>query len=129
MPLKQNPTEFDWTPASANTDATLPFVAGEVTGFVIGIRPVAGSPGVYPITIAVNDPAATKETLSAAVAAGLAVLKDGTYQSAIKSVGPVDSAWTSEVASDTTVSGTDFAIVTPPPPVPVPLPPSGFSPQ
>jgi hypothetical protein len=116
--MTTNPKTFSWTPASANTDPSLPFTAGEVTGFEIGIRPASGTAGAYPIIIPIADPAATSEALSAAYAAGLATLKDGDYQSAIRSTGPAPSAFTSETDASA------FTIATP---VPVPVPPSGFT--
>ena len=115
--MKVNPTEFDWTPSTANTDGT-PLAMGEITGYEIGIRPASGIPGSYPLSVPIADPAATKEALTAAYAAGLAVLKDGDYQSAIRTVGPVDSAFTAE--SDASA----FSIATP---LPVPQAPTGFT--
>lgn len=128
--MKLNPTEFDWTPATENVDPdptdTVPapaFNDAEVTGFQIGIRSLssAGSaPGTYPVVIEVADPKATKETLSAAYASGLALLKDDQYQSAIRSIGPVDSDWSPE---------TDASAFEIKAPLPVPKPPSGFTAQ
>lgn len=108
------PTSFSWTDPTTNTDGT-PIAPGEITGYLIGIRPQSapGSvPGVYTVTAAVASPTATTELFSQLGA----VLSPGTYAAAIQSVGPVNSAWSAE---------TMFTIAPPPPPVP--NPPSGFT--
>jgi hypothetical protein len=114
-----NPKEFDWTPPTTNIDGSS-VTPGELTGVTIGIRSTtaAGSlPGTYPIQIAVVGPTLTKELLSAAYSAGLAVLKPDTYMPSIREEsvnGP--SAWLIESAA------TQFQIVPP-----VPNPPSSFT--
>lgn len=128
--MKLNPLQFAWLAATANVDLdpsdsepAPPFSDTEVTGFEIGIRSLtsAGSvAGTYPIVIPVADPKATTETLSAAYASGLALLADGQYQSAIRSVGPVNS----EFAPESEDSSFELKKV-----LPQPNPPSGFTAQ
>lgn len=99
-----NPTQFSWADATTNTDGT-PLVAGEITGYNIGVRSTtaAGSvAGVYPMLTKVTDPAATKEALNALTP----ILVPGSYAAAIQSTGPIDSAWSTE---------TTFSIVPPTP--------------
>ena len=100
-----NPTTFSWTDPTLNTDGG-PVVAGEITGYQIGIRQ-GGTAGTYSTTVSVASPTATSELLSAFSPA----LLSGTYEAAIRSVGPTDSAWSTEITF--TISG-------------VPQPPSGF---
>ena len=101
-----NPTVFNWTDPTLNTDGG-PVVAGEITGYQIGIRQ-GGSAGTYPTTVSVASPTAVSEPFSAISPP----LVSGTYEAAIRSIGPTDSAWSSEVT---------FSIAG------VPQPPSGFS--
>lgn len=114
-----NPKEFDWTPATANTDGSA-ITAGELTGVTIGIRSmtaVGSIAGTYPMTIPVPGATVTKELLSAAYAAGLAMLKPDTYMPSIREEsvnGP--SLWLAENLA------TQFQIVPPPP-----NPPGNFS--
>lgn len=114
-----NPKEFDWTPPTANIDNS-PVTAGELTGVTIGIRSttaVGSVAGTYPMTIPVPGATLTKELLSAAYAAGLAMLKPDTYMPSIREEsvnGP--SLWLTENPA------TAFQIVPPPP-----MPPSNFS--
>ena len=101
-----NPTTFSWTDPTLNTDGG-PVVAGEITGYQIGVRQ-GGTAGTYPQTISVSSPTATSAPLSAFSPA----LVSGSYEAAIRSVGPTDSAWSPEVS---------FSITG------VPQPPSGFT--
>jgi len=114
-----NPTEFSWTPATTNEDGS-PVAAGELTGVTIGIRSTTAAgtvPGTYPITIPVPGAALTKELLSAAYSAGLAMLKPDTYMPAIREESVNGSSkWSVEAPAD------EFQIVPP-----APLAPSGFS--
>lgn len=106
-----NPTQFTWTDPTTNTDGST-IVAGEVTGYTIGVRSTtaAGSAaGTYPALTTIANPTATTEALSALSS----VLKPDTYAAAIRSDGPVNSAWSAEAT---------FTIVPP-----VPNPPSSFS--
>lgn len=106
-----NPTKFTWTPAATNTDGT-PLTDGEITGYTLGIRSTtaAGSvAGTYPILASITDPKATEE----AIASIGTVLKPDTYAAAIRSEGPEESAWTSEVTFPVSA--------------PVPNPPSAFA--
>jgi len=114
-----NPTAFSWIEPTANEPPTAggtppPFDAtAEVTGYLIGIRAIAGtSPGTYAIQSAVTGATTLTETLAAAVGGPLA---PGNYAAAIQTVGPEDSPWSDEIFFDIVV------------PLPVPLPPSGFS--
>lgn len=99
-------TQFNWIDPTVNTDGGA-VTAGEITGYQIGLRQ-GGSAGTYPITVAVASPTATSELFSAITPA----LVSGTYEAAIRSVGPTNSAWSAEVTF--TIAG-------------VPTPPTGFS--
>jgi hypothetical protein len=101
-----NATQFNWVDPTLNTDGG-PISPGEITGYQIGIRQ-GGSAGTYPTTVSVASATATTELFSAITPA----LVSGTYEAAIRSVGPTDSAWSSEVTF--TITG-------------VPTAPTGFS--
>ena len=99
-----NPQTFSWTPNTQNDDGS-PIVAGEITGYNLGVRPAAGSPGVYTINVPVSG---TTEPVAA-----IPSLAPGDYFAAVQSVGPVNSDFTAELPF--TVS------------LPKPLPPTGFT--
>lgn len=104
-------TKFTWVDPLTNTDGSA-LTTGEITGYTIGIRSTtaAGSvPGTYPALTSIADPTATSEAISALST----VLKPDSYAAAIRSDGPVDSAWSTEAT---------FTIA-----APVPNPPSSFS--
>jgi len=87
-----NPTKMTWVDPTVNTDGSA-IVAGEITGYLLGLRAVA-SPGsiagVYPVTAAV--PAGdTTAPLSV-----FGELKAGDYAAAAQANGPNDSAWSAE---------------------------------
>lgn len=103
-----NPTQFNWVDPTKNTDGTA-ITAGEVTGYQIGVRPSTGTPGTYPVLTPIASPTATSEPLASLSS----VLAPGSYAAAIQTVGPVNSAWSSEIT---------FAIAPP-----TPNPPSGFT--
>jgi hypothetical protein len=93
-----NPTQFKWVDPVTNTDGSA-IVAGEITGYNLGIRigslsPAVGTPGVYTINVAVAGATAASELLSAISP----ILAPNSYVAAIETVGPVDSAFSSEVA-------------------------------
>lgn len=100
--------KFSWTDASKNLDGSA-IVAGEVTGFLIGIRQSSGTAGTYPI----NSPAIAANAVSEAVALITPALQPGDYAASIKSVGPTNSDWSPEVT---------FTIA-----LPIPNAPSGFT--
>lgn len=100
--------KFTWTDATKNLDGSA-ITSGEVTGFLIGIRPSTGTAGTYPI----NSPAISATAVSEAVAAISTSLVAGDYAASIMSVGPANSAWSPEVT---------FTIA-----LPVPQPPSSFT--
>jgi hypothetical protein len=101
-----NPTTFTWVDPTLNTDGG-PVTAGEITGYQIGVRQ-GGSAGTYPTTLSVASPTATSAPLS-----GISPpLVSGSYNAAIRSVGPTDSTWSAEASF--TITG-------------VPNAPSGFS--
>ena len=102
-----NPTTATWTDPTTNVDGS-PIVAGEITGYTLGIRAASGTPGTYPITGAVADPAASSELLTALSA----TLAPGVYFAAVQANGPVNSAWSAE---------TTFSITSP-----QPNPPTGL---
>jgi hypothetical protein len=98
-----NPSTFKWTDPTTNVDGTA-VTTGEITGYTIGIRPSTGTVGTYPTLVNVSGASATS--------AALPTLAAGTYDAAIMSVGPINSAWSAEVS---------FTIAE------TPNPPSGFS--
>lgn len=101
---------FTWTDATTNTDGSA-IAAGEVTGFQIGVRSATAqgsAAGTYPILLPTAAASATSEAVSAATP----MLQPDTYFAAIRSTGPVNSAWTNEI---------EFTIAQP-----VPNPPTGF---
>lgn len=103
--------KFSWTDPTTNTDGS-PIQSGELTGYAIGIRSATATGsvvGTYTITAQVSGAAAANEALSAIGT----VLKPDTYAAAIQSVGPINSAWSSEI---------EFTIAQP-----VPNPPTGFT--
>ena len=95
-------TTFTWVIPTKNTDGTT-IAAGEITGYHIGTRQ-GGTAGTYPTITPVIDPTATTATETFA---------PGTYNAAIQTIGPANSAFSSEIT---------FTVA-----LPVPLPPSGFS--
>jgi hypothetical protein len=101
-------SKFNWVDATTNVDGT-PLLASEVTGFQIGVRPAAGTPGAYPMLTAVTNAAATSEAFTSLST----LLVPGSYAAAIQSVGPVNSAFSPEIT---------FTIA-----APIPAPPTGFS--
>lgn len=98
-----NPTKFSWADPAVNTDGS-PIQAGEITGYQIGIRPSTGTAGTYPTIVAVSGASSTS--------APVPTLASGSYEAAIQTVGPNDSAWSAEMAFTITAT---------------PEPPSGFS--
>lgn len=102
---------FTWVDATTNTDGSA-IAAGEITGYQIGVRSATAQgsvAGTYPILLPTAAASATSEAVSAATP----MLQPDTYFAAIRSTGPLNSAWTSEL---------EFTIAQP-----VPQPPSGFS--
>jgi hypothetical protein len=97
-----NPTAYNWVAPTKNTDGTA-IAAGEITGYSIGQRPTSGTPGTYTSTVNVSGAA----TLTAPITLG-----PGSWTAAIQTVGPTDSAFTTEVS---------FVIAPP-----VPNPPGNF---
>lgn len=91
-----NPTTFTWVDPTLNTDGST-VAAGEITGYTIGVRSttVVGSViGTYPAQTTITSATATSEAISALSS----VLKPDSYAAAIKSLGPVNSAWSAEAA-------------------------------
>jgi hypothetical protein len=84
-----NPKQFSWVIPTTNTDGT-PIAAGEITGFVIGIRPSTGVAGTYTQTVTVSSPTATTYPVSSVTLAA------GSYAAAVQVIGPNDSAWSAE---------------------------------
>jgi hypothetical protein len=87
-----NPTQFTWTDTTTNADGT-PIVAGEVTGYTVGVRPATGTAGTYPITGSVTSPTATSELFTSLNT----MLTPGSYAAAIRADGPVTSPWSAEI--------------------------------
>lgn len=94
--LTVNPnSKFSWTPNTVNTDGT-PIAAGEITGYVIGIRSATATGsvvGTYPAVSSPTGPLAVSDAFSALNL----VLKPDTYFAAVQSVGPLASPWSAEV--------------------------------
>ena len=87
---------FSWTDPTTNVDGT-PIVAGEVTGYDIGIRSATATgsvAGTYTIVVPVAGATAANEAVSAIGQ----VLKPDTYAAAIRTAGQVDSLWSSEIS-------------------------------
>lgn len=82
-----------WTDPTQNTDNS-PITAGEVTGYLVGIRPASGTPGTYPTTVA-----APASATSVSIAAALAALPSaGTatvagYFSSVQTQSANNSVW------------------------------------
>lgn len=109
--INPSTAKFSWTDPATNTDGSA-IQSGEITGYNVGIRSAtaAGSvAGTYPIIAQASGAAAASEAVSAIGT----VLKPDTYAAAIQTIGPVNSAWSSEV---------EFTIAQP-----VPNPPMDFS--
>jgi hypothetical protein len=109
--INPSTAKFSWTDPTINVDGS-PLQTGEVSGYAIGIRSAtaAGSAaGTYTINVQVAGASAANEALSAIGT----VLKPDTYAAAVQSVGPVNSAWSSEI---------EFTIAQP-----VPSPPTDFT--
>lgn len=91
-----NPQVFTWIDPVTNVDGSA-IVAGEITGYNLGLRVTTASgsvAGTYPINVSVAGATAASELLS-----GISpVLVPGSYAAAIETVGPVNSAWSAEVA-------------------------------
>jgi hypothetical protein len=102
-----NPTTFTWTDPTKNVDGTA-ISAGEITGYSIGVRPSTGTAGTYSIVTPVASATATSEALSSLST----ILTPGSYAAAIQTIGPVNSAWSTEIT---------FTIV-----APTPSAPTGF---
>lgn len=112
-----NPTTIAWTDPTTNLDGT-PVAPGEITAYLIGVRSTTASgsvAGTYPIQATAQGAAASQELISALGAA----LAPDTYAVAVQTVGPTNSAWSTEA------SFTIAPIV--PPPLPVPNPPTGLT--
>jgi hypothetical protein len=58
-----NPTKASWTDPTTNTDGSA-IAAGEITGYLVGVRLASGVAGTYPYTATVA-PAQTSDLLSA----------------------------------------------------------------
>ena len=89
-----NPSKFTWTDPTTNTDGSA-LGSGEVTGYLVGVRPASGTAGTYPST-ALAPPTATSELVSAVAPA---ITASGTYFAAIQtqSTSNGNSAWSSEI--------------------------------
>jgi hypothetical protein len=87
-----NTKVFSWVNPTTNVDVTAPFVASEITGYTVGVRPnsvaaiAAGSvPGVYPTLVS-----------GAAGPISVSALVPGLYAAAVRADGLVPSAWSAE---------------------------------
>ena len=82
-----------WIDAAKNTDGSA-IQGSEITGYQLGIRPLSGSAGTYPVNSPAIAPSATSEALSLIAT----VLVPGEYLAAVRSVGPTNSPWSNEFA-------------------------------
>lgn len=78
-----------WNAPTTNADGSA-IQPGEITGYEIGVRPASGTSGTYPTILSIADPSA------AAAALEKLDLPMGDYAAAIRTVGPSDSAWSTE---------------------------------
>lgn len=109
--------ELDWVDATTNKDGST-ISPGEITGFAVGARPDGSAPvdpvtGSYPMNASVSSPTATSEAAADMIAA--MGLVPGNYWGSVRSTGPTNSDWATEVP---------FSIAAP---LPVPNPPTGLS--
>jgi len=108
-------TTISWVDPTTNEDGS-PIVAGEITGYVIGIRAGVvgdGGAGGYTTKAIAVGPAAVSEALSAL---GTVVTVPGNYVVAVQTNGPTNSLWSAEVPL--------VIAAPPPPPKPVPAAPT-----
>lgn len=89
-----NPSKFTWTDPTTNTDGTA-LASGEITGYIVGVRPASGTAGTYPSTL--TAPAGSTSALLSALAPALAL---GTYFAAVQTESTTNgpSAWSAEVS-------------------------------
>jgi hypothetical protein len=88
-----SPTNLSFVPPTQNTDGSA-ITPGEITGYEVGIRMSGGSPGTYPLLYSIPGLYAA----SALFATIIPTLGSGIYFSAIRSLGPIDSAWSAETS-------------------------------
>ncbi len=109
-----NPSKISWNDPTTNVDGS-PIAAGEITSYLIGVRSTtaAGSAaGTYPIQATAQGAAASSEMISAL---GEVLLPD-TYAVSVQTVGPTNSAWSTEAT---------FVVAAPV--LPIPNPPTGLT--
>jgi len=111
--INPNTAKFSWTDATTNADGS-PIQSGEITGYVVGVRSAEGTTQPDPLTgsYPLNSPTVAASAVSEAVAAMSPMLQPDTYFAAVRSVGPMNSAWSAE---------TEFTIAQP-----QPNPPTSF---
>jgi hypothetical protein len=115
--MTATPISFSWVDPTTNTDGT-PIAAGEILGYMVGIRNTAAAGsvvGTYPYILNAAGATAASALLSSLAPA----LAAGTYAAAVcVNTGPgvPNSAWTPEVT---------FTVAPPVPPIP--SPPTGFT--
>lgn len=83
-----NPSKVSWADPTTNVDGSA-IAAGEITGYQVGIRPAAGSAGNYPTLV---------QAAGTVTSAPLPTLAAGSYAAAVQTIGPIDSAWSAEIA-------------------------------
>jgi hypothetical protein len=106
-----NLTTFTWVAPTTNTDGSA-VVAGEISGYIVGVRPSgSGSAGNYANTVNATG----ANTLSALIANVSPPISTGSYAAAVRSVGPTNSGWSAEITF--TLGGSTS----------VPNPPSGLA--
>lgn len=94
-----------WTPPTTNTDGSA-IAAGEITGYTVGVRPAAGTVGVYPVTKQVAPSVLTLDLKTLGLA-------PGSYFVSVETNSANNSSWDPEIG---------FTI-----PQPTPNPPGNFS--
>lgn len=81
---------FSWVPPTQNVDGSA-ITPGEITGYEVGLR-TGGSPGTYSLIMAVDGPFTSADL----IANIQPPLTPGLYYGAVRSVGPINSAWGAE---------------------------------
>lgn len=109
--INASTAKFSWVDPTTNVDGSA-IATGEISGYNVGIRSATATgsiAGTYTVIAPVSGAAAANEAVSAIGT----VLKPDTYAAAVQTIGPTNSAWSSEI---------EFTIAQP-----VPSAPTGFA--
>jgi hypothetical protein len=91
--IPNGPVFFSWQPPTQNADGSA-ITAGEITGYEVGVRTSAGSPGTYPILLDTDGPFTSADL----IANIQPPLSPGVYFAAVRSLGPTNSPWSPELS-------------------------------